>query len=169
MCLSDSYILRCSNVAHSSNTNLVSLSTDKSEFTVQIPNALRAKGKCEVKVVDIHIQLKNNTGNRIVPANAHTALIQSEGIQFLGYSNENAGNVNSLGEMAIDSSKNDIKLDGVGSNTFICPDLPPQITFKKMIYNPSSPFLPIPMDNYTTDVVPCIITLQLTFFEDEKK
>tara|TARA_R110002126_G_scaffold119876_2_gene260918 strand:- start:183 stop:692 length:510 start_codon:yes stop_codon:yes gene_type:complete len=169
MCLSESYILRLSNVSHATNTNLVSLSTDKSEFTVQIPNYLRSKGKCQIKVVDIHIQIKNGTGNSIVPANAHTALIQIEGIPFLGYSNENGGYLNSLGEMTIDSNKNDIKLDGVGFNTFICPDLPPQITLKKMVYNPSTPFLPIPMDNYTTDVVPCIITLQLSFFEDEKK
>ena len=70
--------------------------------------------------------------------------------------------------MAIDSNKNDIRLDGVSSPTFTCPELPAEITIKKRVYNPASPFLPIPMDAFTNDVVPCIVVLQLQFYEDMK-
>ena len=163
----DQYILRLSNVTHSANGDLVSLSADKSEYTVKIPEKLRSKGKCKVSVLNITIQVKNGTGSSIVPTNSHTALIQSEGIEFLGFNNETGGNVNVLAEMSIDSNKNDIRLDSPNGLSFTCPGLPPTITIKKMVYNPASTFLPIPMDGYTTNVVPCVVTLGLEFDEDK--
>ena len=163
----DQYILRLSNVTHSANGDLVSLSADKSEYTVKIPEKLRSKGKCKVSVLNITIQVKNGTGTSIVPTNSHTALIQSEGIEFLGYNNETGGNVNVLAEMSIDSNKNDIRLDSPNGLTFTCPNLPPTITIKKMVYNLASPFLPIPMDGYTAAVVPCVVTIGLEFDEDK--
>lgn len=165
MC-SDSYTLRLSNVSNVANGDLVRVSTDKSSYTVRIPNDLRSKGKCKLSVNSVHIQVKNGTGNSIVPNNAHTALIQAEGISLLGYNNE-SGNNNILCEMGIDSNKNDIRLDGVGSAPlFTCPELPAEITINKLVYNSASPFLPIAMNNYTTDIVPCVVVLQIQFYED---
>jgi hypothetical protein len=166
MC-SDSYTLRLSNVANTDNGDLVRLSANKDEYTVRIPNDLRAKGKCKLSVNSVHIQTKNGTGTDIIPNNSHTALIVADGLNLLGYNNE-SGNNNVLCEMAIDSNKNDIRLDGVSSPTFTCPELPAEITIKKRVYDPASPFLPIPMDAFTTDVVPCIVVLQLQFYEDMK-
>tara|TARA_B110000285_G_scaffold56171_1_gene63914 strand:+ start:426 stop:944 length:519 start_codon:yes stop_codon:yes gene_type:complete len=167
----DQYILRLSNVTHSANGDLVSLSADKSEYTVKIPEKLRSKGKCKVSVLNITIQVKNGTGTSIVPTNAHTALIQSEGIEFLGYNNETGGNVNVLAEMSVGTA-NTIRLDSPNGLSFTCPGLPPTITIKKMVYNPiATPaavaFLPIAMDGYTAAVVPCIVTLGLEFDEDK--
>jgi hypothetical protein len=162
----DQYILRLSNVTHSANGDLVSLSADKSEFTVKIPEKLRSKGKCKVSVLNIIIQVKNGTGTSIIPANAHIALIQSEGIEFLGYNNETGGNVNVLAEMSVGAG-NTIILDSPGGLSFTCPGLPPTITIKKMVYNPASTFLPIAMNGYTAAVVPCIVTLGLEFDEDK--
>ena len=166
MC-SDSYTLRLSNISQNDNGDLVRLSANKDEYTVRIPNDLRAKGKCKLTVNSVHIQIKNGTGTDIVPANAHTALIVADGLNLLGYNNE-SGNNNVLAEMSIDSNKNDIRLDGVASPTFTCPELPAEITIKKRVYNPASPFLPIPMDAFTNDVVPCIVVLQIQFYEDMK-
>tara|TARA_R110000764_G_scaffold212525_1_gene298822 strand:- start:5 stop:508 length:504 start_codon:yes stop_codon:yes gene_type:complete len=162
----DQYILRLSNVTHSANGDLVSLSADKSEYTVKIPEKLRSKGKCKVSVLNITIQVKNGTGTSIVPTNSHTALIQSEGVEFLGYNNETGGNVNVLAEMSVGAA-NTIRLDSPNGLTFTCPGLPPTITIKKMVYNPASTFLPIPMDGYTAAVVPCVVTIGLEFDEDK--
>ena len=166
MC-SDSYTLRLSNVANTDNGDLVRLSANKDEYTVRIPNDLRAKGKCKLSVISVHIQTKNGTGTSIIPNNSHTALIIADGLNLLGYNNE-SGNNNVLAEMAIDTNKNDIRLDSVSSPIFTCPELPAEITIKKKVYNPASPFLPIPMDAFTADVVPCVIVLQLQFYEDMK-
>ena len=164
MC-SDSYTLRLSNVSNVTNGDLVRLSSDKSSYTVRIPNDLRAKGKCKINVNSIHIQIKNGTGNSIVPTNAHTALIQAEGISLLGYNNE-SGNNNIIAELDIGSG-NVINMNGVGNSpTFTCPHLPAEITINKLVYDPANNFLPIPMNNYTTDVVPCVVVLQLQFYED---
>ena len=57
MC-SDSYTLRLSNVANTDNGDLVRLSANKDEYTVRIPNDLRAKGKCKLSVNSVHIQTK---------------------------------------------------------------------------------------------------------------
>tara|TARA_Y100001937_G_C7034874_1_gene291847 strand:+ start:342 stop:848 length:507 start_codon:yes stop_codon:yes gene_type:complete len=165
---SDKYILRLANVAFDSqNDDLVKLSTDKSEYTVRIPDFLRSKGKCKLTVQSVHIQIKNGAGNSIVPANSHTALIMTDGLQLLGYNNEMGGNVNVLCEMAIDSNRNDIRLGGATPPVFTCPSLPPTITLKKMVYDPALA-TPVAMNNYTDATVPCIVVLSLEFEEDMK-
>jgi hypothetical protein len=166
MC-SDKYVLRLANVSYTNNDDLVKLSTDRSEYTVKIPEFLRAKGKCKLTVQSVHIQVKNGTGNSIVPNNSHTALIVSDGLQLLGYNNETGGNVNVLCEMSIDSNKNDIRLDGTTPPVFTCPSLPAEITLKKMIYDPNGA-IPTPMNNYTAATVPCVVILCLEFEEDMK-
>jgi hypothetical protein len=167
MC-SDKYILRLANVSfNTENDDLVKLSTDKSEYTVKIPEFLRAKGKCKLTVQSVHIQVKNGGGNSIVPTNSHTALIMTDGLQLLGYNNEMGGNVNVLCEMGIDSNKNDIRLDGTTPPVFTCPSLPPNITIKKMVYDPALA-TPVAMNNYTAATVPCVVVLCLEFEEDMK-
>ena len=166
MCKKDIYNLRLSNVTHQGNLNLVSLNADKSEYTVQIPESIRRKGKCTLTVSDIHIQVKNNNGTSIVPANSHTALVECEGLNLLGFSNQNASNPVCLGVMSIDSNKNDIVLDGPTSPVFTCLDIAPTLTIKRLVYNPASPFLPVAMNAQTAFVVPMIVNLQLEFFED---
>ena len=167
MC-SDKYILRLANVSfNTENDDLIKLSTDKSEYTVRIPDFLRSKGKCKLTVQSVHIQVKNGTGNSIVPNNSHTALIMTDGLQLLGYNNETGGNVNVLCEMSIDSNKNDIRLDGTTPPVFTCPSLPPTITLKKMVYDPNLA-TPIAMNSYTAATVPCVVVLSLEFEEDMK-
>ena len=167
MC-SDKIQLRLSNVSLSSNSDLVRVSADKSEYTVRIPSDLVARGKCKITVSNIFIQIKNGGGQSIVPSNSHTALIMTDGLQLLGYNNESGGNVNVLAEMGIDSNKNDISLNSPTPPQFTCPILPPEITIRKMVYDPSLA-LPIAMNAFTTTVVPCIVTLQLEFMDEDNK
>ena len=68
--------------------------------------------------------------------------------------------------MAIDSNKNDIRLETPTSPVFTCLDIAPTLTIKRLVYDPASPFLPVPMNGQTALVVPMIINLQLEFFED---
>lgn len=165
MCKKDIYNLRLSNVTHQGNLNLVSLNADKSEYTIQIPESIRRKGKCTLTVSDIHIQVKNNNGSSVVPANSHTALVECEGLNLLGFSNQNASNPVCLGVMGIDSNKNDIVLGGPVAPVFTCLDISPTLTIKRLVYDPTSPFLPVPMNAQTAFVVPMIVNLQLEFFE----
>jgi len=167
MC-SDKIQLRLSNITLSGNADLVRVSADKSEYTVRIPSDLVARGKCKITVSNILIQIKNASSASIVPAGSHTALIMTDGLQLLGYNNEAGGNVNVLAEMGIDSNKNDISLNACTPPVFTCPVLPPEITIRKMVYDPSL-VQPTAMNAFTTTVVPCVVTLQLEFMDEDNK
>ena len=91
----------------------------------------------------------------------------TDGLQLLGYNNETGGNINVLCEMAIDSNKNDIRLDGTTPPVFTCPSLPPAITLKKMVYDPALA-APVAMNAFTASAVPCVVVLCLEFEEDMK-
>lgn len=166
MC-SDKYTLRLSNVAHSANANLVTLNADLSEYTVRIPEFLRKKGKCKLTVQNCIIQVKNANGTSIVPANTHTAVIEVDGLNLLGYSNQNGAGPVSLCEMPIDSSKNDITL--INQLTYTCLDIAPTVTIKRKCYKSTTPFLPVVMAEQDDNVVPMILSLSLEFEEDQKK
>ena len=60
-----------------------------------------------------------------------------------------------------------VALDSVSAMEFTCTQLPPTIEVERMTYKSTSPFDLIAADNYTTDVVPFQVTLQLSFYEDE--
>ena len=65
------------------------------------------------------------------------------------------------------SSKNACNLDSVDSNTFTCLSLPQNITLTRYYYDDAGALQVA--DEYTTAVVPYQITLNIQFFEDDKK
>ncbi len=144
MCKQTIYNLRLSNIAPN-NTNLVTLSSDKSEYSVRIPAWLRSKGKCNITVQNVIIQTKNGTGTSVVPSNAHTAVVEVDGLNLLGYSNQNGSQALTLCEIPIDSNQNDITL--VNPYTFTSLNIESSVTIKRKCYNPTNENISVSLNN----------------------
>lgn len=170
MCLHDVYCLRLTNTSKSGSiNNPLNLSANKASVTIPISDELRKKGKCQIKVIEATggLQNGNDASTRVIPANTHIMALGWD-LPVLGYDNEVIGTPQIFG-----SSTNDItnakafSLDGVDSNTFTCLSLPQNITITRYYYDTAGAIQIA--DEYTTAVVPLQVTLNIQFFEDDKK
>ena len=164
MCLSDKYILRLTNTVVGNQP--VRLNANKNGVFITVPNYLVGKGKCNIKVNDINVQLRNDTATRVVPNGTHLVCIRSN-IPKLGYNNENNGQPNILGTAVIETDNvNAVKIDSSSSYEFTCPQLPQEIFLERMCYNITGSFNLVPAISYTTNTVPFQVDLEIEFFED---
>ena len=165
MCLNDKYILRLSNSVVGNQAPR--LNANKNGVFITIPNFLVAKGKCQIKVNDIAVSLRNGTNTRVVANGTHIICIRSN-IPKLGYNNENNGLPNILGSAVIvDNNANAVKIDSSSSYEFTCPQLPQEIFLERMCYDPANNHNLIPADVFKQDVVPFTVDLEIEFFEDK--
>lgn len=163
MC-NDKYILRLSNTVVGNEQPTLSANKDKVE--IRLPNHLRSRGKCTVSVVEITVSLRNGAGNRVVANGTHILAIRSN-IPQLGWGNEQNSQNQILGSGTIlDNNTNAVQLDSTSSLTFTCPQLPDVIELERMCYDPANNFNLIPADEFTTDVVPFQVVLQIEFDEE---
>jgi len=161
----DNYIIRITNTSLANNA--VTLNTAKNLASVEVPNWLRSKGKCNIQVVSSSIALSNAAGTRVL-ANGENIIAIRTNIPMLGYNSETLGKPNIIGSAIVPADTTRVvALDSVSAMEFTCTDLPPTIEIERMTYSATSPFDLIAADNYTTDVVPFQVTLQLSFYEDE--
>ena len=162
----DTYILRLTNSTIGNQAATLNNNNDK--VSIRIPNHLRSKGKCMIKVISIHIALQNGTGTRVVANGTNIIAIRSNILQ-LGHSNENNGSNQILGSAIIPlDTTRAVSVDTSDALNFTCGGLPDIIELERMCYDPSNKFNLIAADNFTTDVVPVQVTLQITFDEDDK-
>jgi hypothetical protein len=162
----DTYILRLTNSTIGNQAATLNNNNDK--VSIRIPNHLRSKGKCMIKVISIHIALQNGTGTRVVANGTNIIAIRSNILQ-LGHSNENNGSNQILGSAIIPlDTTRAVSVDTSDALNFTCGGLPDIIELERMCYDPANKFNLIAADNYTTDIVPLQITLQITFDEDDK-
>lgn len=158
------YILRLANTVIGNETP--TLSADKSAVSIRLPAHLRNKGRCNIKVVEITISLRNGSGNRVIANGTHIVAMRSNILQ-LGHSNENNGLNQILGSgVILDNNTNAVQLDSVSALEFTCGGLPDVIELERMCYDPANNFNLIAANNFTTDVVPYQVTLEITFDED---
>tara|TARA_Y100000004_G_C8881334_1_gene397743 strand:- start:478 stop:978 length:501 start_codon:yes stop_codon:yes gene_type:complete len=163
----DNYIIRITNTTLASN--VITLNTAKNVAKFEVPNWLRSKGKCNIQVVSSSIALQNGSGTRIL-ANGENLIVMRSNISMLGYNTETNGLPNVLGTAIVPADTTRVvALDSVAAMEFTCTQLPPVIEVERMTYKSTTPFSLQAADNYTTDVVPFQITLQLSFYEDEHK
>ena len=162
----DKYILRLSN--STIGNEAVELNSDKNACFIRIPADLRNKGKCTISVVEITMSLRNGTGNRVIANGTHIVCIRSN-IPQLGYGNEQTSQNQILGSGIIpDNNTNAVQLDSSSSLTFTCGKLPDVIELERMCYDPANNHNLIAANNFTTDLVPFQVVLQITFDEDDK-
>ena len=138
-------------------------------MTVAIPDEMRKKGKCQIKVIEAHggLQNGNTGGTRIIPANIHIVALGWD-LPVLGFDNEVTGTPQIFGSSSSDiANAMAFSLDGVDSNTFTCLKLPQNITITRYYYDTAGAIQIA--DEYTTAVVPFQVTLNIQFFEDDKK
>jgi len=167
MCLSDKYILRLTNSVIGNESPR--LNENKNGVFIRLPAGLRNKGKCNIRVMDLNISLRNGTGNRVIANGTHIVCLRSN-ISMLGFNNENNGIPNILGSGIItDNNSNAVKLDSTSAMEFTCVNLPDEIFLERMCYKATTPFNLIPADDFVNDVVPFTIDLEITFFEDMDK
>ena len=170
MCLHDLYVLRLANTSKSATVNNpLTLSADKASVSVRIPDDIRKKGKCQISIVDatIQLQLANTAASRVVPANTHIVSLGWD-LPVLGFDNEVTGTPQIFGSCASDvNSKNACVLDSVQANTFTCLALPPTITITRFYYDANG-LIKI-ANTFSDAVVPFQVTLNIQFFEDDKK
>jgi len=160
----DKYLLRLTNTV--TGNEAADLSTDKSVVNIRLPAHLRNKGKCNVKVISIHIALQNAAAARVIANGVNLICIRSN-IRSLGHSNENNGFSNILGEgiIAYDHTRA-VSIDPTEAMEFTCPSLPDVIELERMCYDHANSFNLIAANNYTTAVVPFQCVLEITFDED---
>lgn len=164
MCKTDKYILRLSNSVIGNKSPR--LNANKNGVFIEVPNFLVTKGKVNIKVNDIAVSLRNGAGNRVVANGTHIICMRSN-IPKLGYNNENNGLPNILGSAVIsDNNTNAVKIDASSSYQFTCPRLPQEIFLERMAYDPANNHNLIPADEFSTDVVPFTVDLELEFWED---
>ena len=162
----DTYILRLTNSVIGNES--ADLNNNNDKVSIRIPNHLRSKGKCMVKVISIHIALQNGTGTRVVANGTNIIAIRSNILQ-LGLSNENNASNQILGSAIIPlDTTRAVSVDTSDALNFTCGSLPDVIELERMCYDPANKFNLIAADNYTTDVVPYQVTLQISFDEDDK-
>jgi hypothetical protein len=162
----DTFVLRLSN--STIGNEAVELNSDKNACFIRIPADLRNKGKCTISVVEITMSLRNGTGNRVIANGTHIVCIRSN-IPQLGYGNEQTSQNQILGSGIVpDNNTNAVQLDSSSSLTFTCGKLPDVIELERMCYDPSNNHNLIAANNFTTDLVPFQVVLQITFDEDDK-
>lgn len=161
----DTYILRLTNTVIGNEA--ADLNSTKDKVNIRLPNHLRSKGRCMVKVVSINIALQTGTSNRVVANGTNMICIRSN-LQQLGHSNENNGFNQILGEaiIAADTTRA-VSVDTSDALTFTCPALPDVIELERMCYDPANNFNLIAAKNFTTNVVPFQVMLEITFDEDD--
>ena len=163
----DKYILRLSNTTIGNES--VDLNADKNACSIRLPAHLRNKGKCNIKVIEITISLRNGSGTRVIANGTHIVAMRSN-IRMLGHGNEQNGFNQILGSGVVqDNNTNAVQLDSSEALTFTCPQLPDVIELERMCYDPSNNFNLIAANNYTTNVVPFQVVLEITFDEDENR
>lgn len=161
----DNYIIRITNTTLA--TNVITLNGAKNLAQFEVPNFLRSKGKCNIQVVSSSIALSNAAGTRVL-ANGENLIVMRTNMPMLGFNTETSGLPNVLGTAIVPADTTRVvALDSVSAMEFTCTQLPPTIEVERMTYKSTSPFDLIAADNYTTDVVPFQVTLQLSFYEDE--
>jgi len=160
----DKYILRLTNTVIGNEAAVIN--TDKNSVSITLPAHLRNKGKCNIKVISIHIALQNATATRVVANGVNLICIRSN-IRSMGHSNENNGFSNILGQAIIPADTTRVvSIDPTEALEFTCPSLPDVIELERMCYNHAGTFNLIAAKNYTTAVVPFQVTLEITFDED---
>jgi len=165
--MKDNYIIRITNTSLASE--VITLNTAKNSAKFEVPNWLRSKGKCNIQVVSSSIALQNGTDTRIL-ANGENLIVMRSNIQMLGFNTETNGLPNILGTAIVPADTTRVvALDSVAAMEFTCTALPPVIEVERMTYDPANDRDLIPADNYTAEVVPFQVTLQLSFYEDEHK
>ncbi len=160
----EKYLIRLTNTVIGNEE--ADLNTDKSAVSIRLPAHLRNKGKCNVKVISIHIALQNAAAARVVANGVNLICIRSN-IRSLGHSNENNGFNNILGEgiIAYDHTRA-VSIDPTEAMEFTCPSLPDVIVLERMCYDHQGSFNLIAANNYTTNPVPFQIVLEITFDSD---
>jgi len=159
----DKYTLRISNA---NNADGITESTDKSSFTIDLPNNLKNRGKCYVRVVGGLIQLKVPGGNSIIEEDTRVISLRSN-IPMLGYDTENRGSSNTiLGTgFILEDATEIVELDAPDAGFgFTCPSLPEQITIEKIYIDPDTN--KYVLANVNTVDLPATIELELTFYND---
>ena len=161
----DNYIIRITNTTLASN--IITLNTNKNLAEFEVPNWLRSKGKCKIQVVSSSIAIQNATGTRVLESGENIIAMRTN-IPMLGFNTETSGLPNILGTAIVPADTTRVvALDSVAAMEFTCTQLPPVIEIERMTYKSTTPFNLVAADNYTTNVVPFQITLQLSFYEDE--
>ena len=166
MSLLNKYILRLSN---NNNSSGVTLNTTNDTFTINLPDGLKNRGACNVRVVSGIVLIEDEGANRIVESNTRIFVIRSN-IPSLGYDTENRSGGNTIlgtGLITNEPTGQDgtevITLESPDAGfQFTCPGLPDNLVLEKMYVDPTTQLL-IPAANYTTTSLPCSITLELTF------
>ncbi len=173
--------------------NLVSESSDKSSFTINIPEDLINLGRCLVELQSGFVQVQRTTvdasGNidatigRIVPSNINALLIRTN-IEQVGYSSYTGGYNNIIGTCLLEGTVsstasqlnhgNERQYIGRVANdiapiqkhgVFLTERLPSQLKCEKLYYTDSvNPEL-VPAANYTTQTLPMQMILKLTFLD----
>ena len=162
----DKYTLRISNA---NNSDGITESTDKSTFTINLPNNLKNRGKCYVRVVGGLIQLKATkeaNNNRIIEDGTRVISLISN-IPMLGYDTETRGGGNTiLGTgFILDDNTDIVELDAPDAGFgFTCPSLPDQITIEKIYIDPDTN--KYVLANVNTLELPATIELEITFYND---
>jgi len=160
----DKYILRLTNSVYGNQE--ADLNADKNAVSIRLPAHLRNKGKCNIKVISIHIALQNAAAARVVANGVNLICIRSN-IRSLGHSNENNGFNNILGEAIIPADTTRVvSIDATEAMEFTCPSLPDVIVLERMCYNHAGSFNLIAANNYTTNPVPFQVVLEIVFDED---
>ena len=163
--MKDTYLVRITNTTLADD--VITLNTAKNLASFEVPNWLRAKGKCNIQVVSSSIALQNGTGTRVLAAGENIIAMRTN-IPMLGYNSENAGLPNIIGSAIVPADTTRVvALDSVSAMEFTCTQLPPTIEIERMTYKSSTPFDLKAANNITADVVPFQVTLELSFYEDE--
>jgi hypothetical protein len=164
----DKYILRLSN---SNNAVGVRNSPTFQTFSVDLPNGLKNKGKCIIRVVNSSMILErsiNGEQKRIIPDNTHIIVLSSN-ISSLGYDTDTRGSSNTiLGSGLVLSTQKAITLAAHNDSFhFMCPSLPDVIELTKLCVSPTTDKLILTND--TTASLYCSVTLEITFISDLTK
>jgi len=160
----DKYILR---LANSNNAPGVRNTATFEKFSIDLPNGLKNKGKCIVRVVNSTMVIEDDSvaANRIIPDDTRVVAIMSN-ISSLGYDTETRGSSNTiLGNAIVVGADKVITLSsGNDSYHFVCPSLPDVIELTKMYVAPTTNLLTEALDG--TEPLYCNVVLELTFMED---
>ena len=158
------HVLRLTNTSYGNEQP--TLNADKNAVSIRLPAHLRNKGRCNVKVIEISVSLRNGNGSRVIANGTHIVAMRSN-IHMLGHSNENNGFNQILGSGIVpDNNTNAVQLDSSEALEFTCPSLPDVIELERMCYDPANSFNLIAANNFTTNVVPFQVVLEITFDEE---
>ena len=165
----DTYILRLTNwsIAGASSNSPV-LDANNNEFSVKVPERLRAKGKCKCSVIGGEVLLELYGGaSRITPNDARFLELQSN-IPILGYDCEtNSSQAILIASAITDNTQVSVEPANPWRTEFTCPELPPQITCKKWYLNADNER--VAAEAYTTKALPVEVVLMLEFVEDNQQ